>query len=181
MIAQTSVQTEEKRKRPFTDEILCFPMSIVILAAIGAIIPAFFWGLWYLAVGSIPKFLGVSRFWLDTISGPFYILVVAAYIGIVIEKRGELSEDEIRDGVWDVNFGKFVIECPWLSLIGLFLIIDFVVSISLSFAVGLAGFIALPAVIGIVLFIRWLISIIFASIIFCSLQIDRGESSEEDE
>lgn len=174
MIAQPQTQLEVKR--PFTDGILDILIPIVVIAVIGAAIPAIFWGIWHAIAGSIPKFLGFSRFWLDTISGMFYSFIVVFYLEEVVDARYDLS----NDGVWHVTIEEFIIEYPWLSLLSLFLIIDFIVSIFLSFAFGLAGCIALAVIIGIGCGIYRLVQIIvFVFAQFLGSFVGVGEEAEE--
>jgi len=126
-----------KSKKPTsTIEVLAL---IFIPAITGAVILAGFWGAWYAVAGKIPKFLGFSRFWLDTISAAVYAPVFYAYIGAVLDMCDELSDG----GEYPVYIRTFVRACPWLTLLGIFLAIDFVASIFLTFAVGLAGIVAL--------------------------------------
>lgn len=120
------------------------------VALVGAAVPAILWGLWYFLGGSMPKFMGISRFCLDTISGAIYALVVMGYWA-----RVEKAHDWLSDcGKLKVRLRDFVKKCPWLSLFGLFLAVDFVASIFLSLAVGLAGILALAVVVGVCYGIR---------------------------
>ena len=149
---------------------------IAVIAVIGAIIPAVFWGIWYAFFDSIPKFWGHSRLLLDTISGPFYALILAAYIGVVVDKSDELS----GDGEFKVSFGEFVIENPPLSAIGLLLIIDFIASIFFSFAAGLAVILALALVVGIYYGLWKSLKIIFIfSLLFLFGQTFGPQTEEE--
>ena len=136
-----------------------FLVAILVLAATGVLIPSIFWGIWYLLAGYVPKFLGFSRFWIDAVSAPFYALIIFTYIGTVMRACDELSED----GTYLFSTREFIYTYPWLSLTGLFLAIDFVVSIFLSFAVGLAGIVVLAAIIGVGYgCLRWFLSYIFS-------------------
>lgn len=145
MVTQESVSTQVKESK--WDFIRVFLLDIVLpmsfVAVIGAGLAAGFWGIWYAVAGSIPKFLGFSRFWLDTISFAFYLPVIVLYVFSVLDELDELS----AAGNYKVFLWEFVDDCLAHSLVGLFLIIDFVASIFFSFATGLAGIAALAFVI----------------------------------
>jgi hypothetical protein len=141
MIAQR-ISFIEVRKLSLKDKISCALMPIALVTAIiaiGAAIPAIFWGIWYAFSGYIPTFWGYSRLWLDTFSGAFYIIVVGAYVLAVLDSCDNLS----HDGKYKISLREFITKCPWLSLLGIFLAINLIASIFLSLATGLAAILVL--------------------------------------
>lgn len=168
----------KEEKSALMGVILFIGKLTVAIVAIGVAVPAIFWGIWYLVVGSIPTFLGFSRFWLDTISGALYAIILAGYVAIMIDEYDEL----FGDGDFSVSFREFVAHNIGLSLIGVFLIIDFIVSsIFWSLAVGLAVLIFLAIVAGIGYGIWRLFQIIIFGI-FCFYGMFVGkDSSAENE
>lgn len=135
-------------KEEFSFNLLGILIPVVIILIIGAVVPAVFWGAWYVVKGSIPgpKLFGISRFWLDTISGPLYLLILVSYVLIVIDGYKKFSE---KLSCYHFSFWDFMSEFCWLRAIGFFLVGTFAVSIFLSFAVGLAACVALALLIGI--------------------------------
>jgi len=133
---------------------------LLVFFAVGAAIPLVVWGLWYLFLGSVPVFLGISRLWLDSISTPFYVLSVVWYIGFVTCECDKISaEDDFEE--FPVYFWEFVGRRPWLSLLGLFLVLDFIASIAWSFATGLAAIVVLAIVYGLWSWIKFIVFCLF--------------------
>lgn len=118
----------------------------VVIAIVGFVVPAIFWGIWYAVVGSIPKFMGFSRFWLDTISGVFYLQAVVVYLWYWAEAHEEIS----HENKYTVTFYDYWCEEMGLVVVGLLLAFDFGVSLVLSFAIGLAGIVAVAGIAGFV-------------------------------
>lgn len=125
------------KKSVFTNGTLLILLAVAIIAAIGAAIPAIFWGIWYLFACSVPKLWGYSRFWLDTIPGTIFIPVL--FICIM-----DVYDDLTGDGKYPISFWEFVTERQWFSLTCLCLI---VVGICFSLLAGLALMVA-SAIIG---------------------------------
>ena len=111
-------------------------MPFALLAIIGATMSAITWGTWSI-FGHVPKMLGISRLWLDTISGLLYLPIMALYASKVLYRYNTLS-DEKEKGDPPVSFNEFARNFPWLIRLGIFLAVNFVASVFLSLAFGLA-------------------------------------------
>jgi hypothetical protein len=147
----SACQAESGRSDVFS---FIYNFLIVIVAVVFALLAAGFWGIWYAFAGSIPTFMGYSRFWLDTLSLPFFAASVVIYIFIVKEKCGELAiYDELTFKKYPATFWEFRVEHPWLLALGIFLAVDFIVSLPFSFATGLAIICALAAFAGFICFV----------------------------
>lgn len=179
MISQKASTIEGEKPILTEGLILDVLIPLLVVAIIGFVLPAIFWGIWYVIAGFIPTFLGFSRFWLDTIPGAFYAIIIVLYIAKVWEEHDYLS----NDGEWRVSFWEFVTECPGLILIGLFLVISFVVSIFWSFASGLAACLALSTLVGICYGIRYLLFLIASGVcrMIESLSGIGGEGDERED
>jgi len=129
----------------------------ILMAAVGAAIPAAFWGIWYAVVGSIPKFMGFSRFWLDTIPGAFHAIIWSCYIFAWHDLYEELATED-PCCYYEPSFGEFVSTCPLFSLVGLVLAIDLVASFFWSFAAGLTAIVIFAIAAGIVVGIYKLVT-----------------------
>ena len=117
-------------------------------AAFGTLIIGVFWAIWYGFAGSIPQCLGISRFWLDFCSVPLYSAIVLLIIVYLFE-QWEFYREEGHDAsclscLWDLLCDDWINP----TLIILF-VVDFILSIIWSFALGLAIFAGLALIAGI--------------------------------
>lgn len=112
---------------------------ILSVFAAGFGVAAAAWGIWYAAMGSIPKFLGISRLWQDAIAAGFWVEVILLYVVFAKDKFSELAgSDHFYVSFWD-----FVTNDPLFCLLGLFIVADIVVSaIWFSLAAGLVAALA---------------------------------------
>lgn|GEM_PF-4847794 len=128
--------SQDKASSWWTDRLLYIIIGLFLATAL---IPAAFWGIWYLISGSIPHFLGFSRFWLDVIAMPFYCACIFAVFNIELDQHECLTDD----GKYDVSLGEFVSESPLESGLIVFAVVNFAASLLCSLSFGLAAYIAL--------------------------------------
>ena len=173
MIAVKDVSLKVEVEKPVLSKgFLNFVYMVVIFMIIGAGIPLVFWGLWYIIYGSIPKILGFSRLWLDAIPGPVYVLIFIVYYGELLDQFDDfLGGDEYGENISAGNNWDFVKEYWQFLLLGVIIAVDFLASVFFfSLAAGLAGFVALLAVVYICRGIRRLslsIYYLFLFAVFC--------------
>lgn len=116
------------------------------VALIGTVITAAFWGTWYFFAGSMPKLWDIFRFWLDLGAVPFYSLFLFFTIAYILTKWGGLKEEAQGEG-FRCSFGDFLKESWRYPTVCVVVVIDFVISIFLSFATGLAIFVGLVVIV----------------------------------
>ena len=130
-----SVSGVEEKKQTLTNKLMPF----LALAIAGAAILAIFWGVWSI-FSHIPEIRGISRIVLDVTGAAFFLPILFLY-SLKIVGLYQIFSDKRKEDELPVSLKGFVKALWknyfWLFRIGIFLVLDFIVSIRLSFASGI--------------------------------------------
>lgn len=150
---------------------------ILWIAVMIVIASVTFRGIWSAIFGAVPQFLGFSRFWLDTISAPFYSFCMCVVFMIVVDKHDDFSE-EIG---YSVEFWEFAREYPFESFLVIFAVLNFIASFVWTFVSGLAAYVVLVFVLLVIFLIKKIVCYLMFAIVSAYLQFTGGEREDRDD